>query len=124
MPQHTIKSKAEKKRIVLAEPATSKAKKVGFLKVPIHLSNGPQRLPNKESEYIHRSRPVAAPLSKGQVQAIAAYKRGVGLPEIAKSTGLPSQTLIKTLKTEGLSEETHKQELEQLEIWYKNRRNP
>jgi hypothetical protein len=124
MPQHTIKSKAEKKRIVLAEPATSKAKKVGFLKVPIHLSKGPQRLPINESEYIHRSRPVAAPLSKGQVQAIAAWKRGANLPTIAQSSGLPIGTLVKTLKTVGLSEETHKQELEQLEIWYKNRRNP
>lgn len=123
MPQHTSKSKADKKRIALAEPSKPK-KKAGVLKIPIHVSEGPQRLPAREADYIHGSRPVEAPLSKGQVQAIAAWKRGTGLPEIAKSTGLPSQTLIKTLESHGLSRESHKLELESLANYYENRRNP
>jgi hypothetical protein len=97
---------------------------LGVVKVPVHISAGPQRLPNDESSYINRSRTVDAPLSRGQVQAIAAYKRGVGLPEIAKATGLPSITLIKTLKTVGLEENAHKLELESLANYYNNRRNP
>jgi hypothetical protein len=124
MPARTVKSRAEKKRIIMAEPTTDKPKKVGVLKIPVHISKGPQRLPAREADYIHRSRPVEAPLSKGQLQAIAAFKRGVGLPEIAKSSGLPSITLIKTLKTVGLSEEIHKLELESLANYYNNRRNP
>jgi hypothetical protein len=124
MPQHTSKPRAERKRTILSEPSKPKPKKVGVLKIPVHISKGPQRLPNDEASYIHRSRPVEAPLSRGQLQAIAAFKRGVGLPEIAKSTGLPSITLIKTLRTVGLSEEIHKLELEALSTYYENRRNP
>ncbi len=128
MPARTVKARADKKRIVMPEPTTDKPKpkpkKAGVLKIPIHVSEGPQRLPAREADYIHRSRPVEAPLSRGQVQAIAAFKRGVGLPEIAKSTGLPHITLIKTLKTEGLCENAHKLELESLANYYENRRNP
>ncbi len=126
MPEHNSKSKADNKRIVLPEPQKpkTKTKKVGVLKVPIHVSDGPQRLPEDESKYIHKARSVEAPMTKMQTYAIAAYKRGVGLPEIAKSSGLSSISLIKTLKPAGLSEETHKQELELLADFYANRRNP
>ncbi len=126
MPEHTNKCKADKKRTVLAETPTSKPKpkKVGVLKVPVHISAGPQRLPNNEAEYIHRSRPVEAPLSRGQVQAIAAWKRGANLPTIAQSSGLPIGTLVKTLESHGLSRETHKLELEELTNYFDNRRNP
>ncbi len=123
---HTNKEKAARKRVVLAEPPKpkTKTKKAGVLKIPIHVSDGPQRLPEDESKYIHKSRTVEAPLTKMQHYAIAAYKRGVGLPEIAKSSGLSSISLIRTLKTVGLCEETHKVELEALSTYYENRRNP
>jgi hypothetical protein len=125
MPARTNKQAADHKRIVLAQPPKPKPKKkAGVLKVPIHISEGPQRLPEDESRYIHKARAVQAPLTKMQVYAIAAYKRGVGLPEIAKSSGLSSISLIKTLKPAGLSEETHKLELESLANYYENRRNP
>ncbi len=123
---HTNKKKADAKRIVLAEPQKPKPKpkKAGVLKVPIHISDGPQRLPDDESRYLHKARSVEAPLTKMQTYAIAAFKKGVGLPEIAKCSGLSSISLIKTLKPVGLSEETYKQELELLAKYYANRRNP
>jgi hypothetical protein len=126
MPEHNSKSKADKKRIVLAEPQKpkTKTKKAGVLKVPIHVSDGPQRLPDDESKYLHKARAVQAPLTKMQTYAISAFKRGVGLPEIAKSSGLSSISLIRTLKPVGLCEETHKVELEALSTYYENRRNP
>jgi hypothetical protein len=128
MPLHNSKTKAERKRMTLVEPqkpkTKTKTKKAGVLKIPIHLSKGPQRLPIDESKYLHKARTVEAPLTKMQHYAIAAFKRGVRLSEIAKSSGLPSQTLIKTLKTVGLCEETHKVELEALSTYYENRRNP
>ncbi len=97
---------------------------LGVVKVPVHISEGPQRLPNNEASYLHKARDVSAPLTKMQLYAITAFRRGVGLAEIAKSSGLPSITLIKTLKTVGLSEEIHKLELESLSTYYENRRNP
>ncbi len=124
MPARTVKARADKKRIVMPEPTTEKPKKAGVLKIPVHISEGPQRLPNNEASYLHKARDVSAPLTKMQVYAITAFRRGVGLAEIAKSSGLPSITLIKTLKTVGLSEEIHKLELESLANYYENRRNP
>jgi hypothetical protein len=131
MPAKTNKQAAKRKTNPLPEmspkPKVSVrkvGKGVGVLEIPVHISQGPQRLPAKEADYIHKARPDAAPLSKGQIQAIAAFKRGENLPEIARSTGLPILTLKNTLKTVGLSEETHKQQLEELETWHKNRRNP
>jgi hypothetical protein len=126
MPEHNSKSKADKKRIVLAEPQKPKTKtrKAGVLKVPIHISEGPQRLPDDESKYIHKARSVEAPLTKMQTYAIAAYKRGVGLSEIAKSSGLSSISLRNTLRPLGLCEETHKVELEELANYFQNRSNP
>jgi hypothetical protein len=131
MPQNTNRKAAQRKTNPLPEQAPKPkvevrkvSKGVGVLEIPVHISSGPTRLPEKESEYIHRARPTDAPLSKSQTQAIAAFKRGESLAEIAKSTGLPIGTLIKTLKTAGLSEETHMKELEQLAKWYENRRNP
>ncbi len=122
MPARTNKQVADRKRMTLPEPP--KPKKVGVLKVPIHISEGPQRLPEDESKYIHKARSVEAPLTKMQTYAISAFKKGVGLPEIAKSSGLSSISLIKTLKPVGLSEEIHKLELEELATYYENRRNP
>jgi chromosome segregation and condensation protein ScpB len=124
MPARTVKARAEKKRIIMAEPTTDKPKKVGVLKIPVHISKGPQRLPKEESAYLHKARSVEAPLTKMQVYAITAFRRGVGLAEIAKSSGLPSITLIKTLETVGLSRETHKLELDELATYFNNRRNP
>jgi hypothetical protein len=131
MPANTNRHAAKRKTNPLPEMSPNPkvsvrkvGKGVGILEIPVHVSDGPQRLPDDESKYLHKARTVEAPLSKGQIQAIAAYQRGVGLPEIAKSSGLPSQTLIKTLKTVGFSEETHKKELEELETYYTNRNNP
>jgi hypothetical protein len=135
MPENTNRKAALRKSNPLPElkpkskpipkPVVRKVRKgVGILEIPVHVSSGPQRLPENEAEYLHRARPTDAPPSKSQVQAVAMFRQGVGLPEIAKSTGLPSQTLIKTLKPEGLSEFTHKRELESLSIYYENRHNP
>jgi hypothetical protein len=77
-----------------------------------------------EASYIHKARAAPAPPSKSQLQAIALFKQGMGLREIAQSTGLPIERLVNTLKPEGLSEETHKEELESLNLYYTTRRNP
>jgi hypothetical protein len=77
-----------------------------------------------ESTFIHNCRTESAPLTRMQEYAIQAFKQGTGLPEIAKSSGLPLGTLVKTLKAVGLSEETHKKQLEALQTYYENRRNP
>ena len=97
---------------------------VGVLELPVHVSEGPARLPSREAEYIHRARPVAPPLTKGQLWAIDAFRNRKDLRHIAQSTGLPQGTLVTTLKDYGLSESTHKKELEALDKWYTNRRNP
>ncbi len=120
MPARTNKQAAKRKSNPLPEMSPG----LGVVKVPVHISKGPQRLPKEESAYLHKARSVEAPLTKMQLYAITAFRRGVGLAEIAKSSGLPSITLIKTLKTVGLSEEIHKLELESLSTYYENRRNP
>ncbi len=130
MPANTNRKVAQRKTNPLPEMAKGvtrttdkKVKGLAYETRPVHEPQD-KRLPQDESAYLHKARETVAPLSKGQLHAIDAFKRGVGLPEIAKSTGLPSQTLKNTLKPHGLSEETHKKQLQQLADWYSNRRNP
>ncbi len=128
MPQHTNKVKADNKRVGLPKPPKVGVRKVGkgigVLEIPVHVSSGPTRLPEKESEYIHKAREMTAPATRMQEYACRAFKAGTSLSEIAISSGLPFGTLVKTLKTVGLSEEEHKKEIAELVKWFENRRNP
>lgn len=92
---------------------------VDEIRIPVHRDEAPVRIVElDENSYLHRS-PNTPPLSKRQHYAVAAYKRGVPLPEIAKASGLPIGTLLKTVG------ETDPKEISDLERWwYEQRRDP
>lgn len=83
------------------KPPTPRVRKlrrgVGVLEIPVHVSEGPTRLPNREADYIHPARPDGRPETEQERLIKRMYRDGLTLERICINCGVNPRTVANLL---------------------------
>lgn len=112
MPARTNKNIAKRKTNPLPEMVEKPrvgvrkvSKGVGILSIPVHVSDGPQRLPANESEYMAKARPDGRVETEQEARIKRWFRNGLSVEEIAVNSGIRIETIYALLNLDATTKE-------------------